>query len=158
METQTIKLYSTSSPEAGSVRTSSSPNNKFLNHLPDYQPQMWTDQESTVRLLSTPSIKFLIMQPGAWVLSQFSHVCLFAMLWTVACQTPLSRDFPGKNTGVGPSRGIFPTRGSNLHLCKSPALASGFFSSSTTWEAQCSLISFDICRSSATVLARLSCC
>ena len=77
-------------PEAGSVRTSNSPINKFLTHLPDHQLQMWTDQESTVRLLSTPSIKFLIMQPGACVLSHFSHVCLFATLWTVACQAPLS--------------------------------------------------------------------
>ena len=35
------------------------------------------------------------------VLSGFSRVCLFATLWTVTCQAPLSREFSGKNTGVG---------------------------------------------------------
>ena len=35
------------------------------------------------------------------VLSHFSHVQLFASLWAVARQTPLSTDSPGKNTGVG---------------------------------------------------------
>ena len=34
-------------------------------------------------------------------LSRFSHVRLFVTLWTVACQSLLSRDSPGKNTGVG---------------------------------------------------------
>ena len=34
------------------------------------------------------------------VLSCFSCVQLFATLWTVAHQAPLSWDFPGKNTGV----------------------------------------------------------
>ena len=46
-------------------------------------------------------------------------------------------DSPGKNIGVGchaPLQGIFPTQGSNLHLT-SPALADGFFTNSTTWEA-----------------------
>ena len=35
------------------------------------------------------------------VLSHFSHVQLFATLWAVARQTPLSMYSPGKNTGVG---------------------------------------------------------
>ena len=33
-------------------------------------------------------------------LSRFSCVQLFAALWTVAHQTPLFMDSPGKNTGV----------------------------------------------------------
>ena len=33
--------------------------------------------------------------------SSLSHVQLFATLWTIACQAPLSMDFPGKKTGVG---------------------------------------------------------
>ena len=37
----------------------------------------------------------------ACVLSRFSRVQLFATLWTVAPQTPLSWDSPGKNAGVG---------------------------------------------------------
>ena len=39
--------------------------------------------------------------------------------WTIACQAPLSMEFPGKNTGVGCHfllQGIFPTQGSNPHL------------------------------------------
>ena len=38
---------------------------------------------------------------GACVFSHFSHVQLFVSLWTVAHQAPLSKDFPGKNTGMG---------------------------------------------------------
>ena len=48
-----------------------------------------------------------------------SHVQLFTIPWTVACQAPLSMDFPGKNTGVGCHfllQGVFPTQGSNPHL------------------------------------------
>ena len=50
----------------------------------------------------------------------FSGVQLFAP-WTVTHHAPLSRDSPGKNTGVGCHallQGIFPTQGSNPHpLC-----------------------------------------
>ena len=44
-------------------------------------------------------------------------VWLFATLWMIAHQAPLSRDFPGKNTGVGCHfllQGIFLTQGLNL--------------------------------------------
>ena len=54
-----------------------------------------------------------------YMVSYFSHVQLFASLWTVACQAPLSRRFFSKNTGVGCHallQGIFPTQGSDLHL------------------------------------------
>ena len=47
-----------------------------------------------------------------------SGVQLFAPQ-TVAHHAPLSRDSPGKNTGVGCHalfQGIFPTQGSNLRL------------------------------------------
>ena len=37
----------------------------------------------------------------AYVLSHFSCVQLFVILWTVAHQAPLSLGFSGKNTGVG---------------------------------------------------------
>ena len=71
------------------------------------------------------------------MLSWVSHVQLFATPWTVALQVPLSMGFTGKNTGVGCHvllQGIFPTQGSNPCLM-SPALAGGFFTTSTTWEA-----------------------
>ena len=55
----------------------------------------------------------------AYMLSCFSCVLLFAILWTVAYQAPLPWDFPGKNTGVGCCallQGIFLTQGPNLSL------------------------------------------
>ena len=61
------------------------------------------------------------------VLSRFSHVQLFATLWTVACQAPLSMGFsrqeyrsglPFLSPGDLPDPGIEPM---------SPALAGGFF-------------------------------
>ena len=51
--------------------------------------------------------------------SHFSHVRLFVIQWTVARRTPLSRDSPGKNTGVGSHflrQGRFPTQGLNSSL------------------------------------------
>ena len=48
-----------------------------------------------------------------------SRVQLFATWWTVACQVPLSWDFPSKYTGVGFHfllQGIFPTQASNPSL------------------------------------------
>ena len=52
--------------------------------------------------------------------SSFSHIRLFATLWTVTHQAPLVHGYsPGKNTGVGCHtllQGIFPTQGSNPGL------------------------------------------
>ena len=53
------------------------------------------------------------------MLSHFSHARLFAVLWTIAHQAPLSMDSPGKNTGVGCRsllQEIFTTQGSNPGL------------------------------------------
>ena len=47
-------------------------------------------------------------------------------------------DSPGKNTGVGCHallQGIFPTQEFEPTSLMSPALAGGFFTTSTTWEA-----------------------
>ena len=54
----------------------------------------------------------------ACVLSHFTQFQLFATLWTVAHQVPLSMDSPGKNTGVGCHallQGIFLIQ--RLNLC-----------------------------------------
>ena len=68
------------------------------------------------------------------VLSGFSHVWLFATLWPVVHQTPLSMGFsrqeywsgwPCPPPGDLPNPGIEPT---------SPALAGVFFTTNTTWE------------------------
>ena len=47
-----------------------------------------------------------------------SHVQLFVTPWTVACQAPLPRDFPGKDTAVGYHflLRVFLTQRSNPHL------------------------------------------
>ena len=75
----------------------------------------------------------------AYMLSCFSCVLLFAILWTVAYQAPLPWDFPGKNTGVGCCallQGIFPTQESNPCLLHLPIVTGGFFTTSTTWKVQ----------------------
>ena len=66
------------------------------------------------------------------------HVWLFVTLWTVAHQTPLSMGFSKQEHGNGlpcPPPGHFPDPGIELASLVSPALASGFFTTSTTWEA-----------------------
>ena len=54
-----------------------------------------------------------------YMLSCFSHIQLFATLWTVAHQALLSMDSSGRNTGVGFHallQGIFLTLGSNTSI------------------------------------------
>ena len=56
--------------------------------------------------------------------------------WTVAHQVPLPWDSPGKNTGVGCHalfQGNLPDPGIEPAPLMSPALAGGFFTTSTTW-------------------------
>ena len=74
----------------------------------------------------------------ACLLSHFSLVRLFATLWTVAHEAPLSLGFSRKEywgrfpcpaPGDLPDSGIIPTS------LMSPALAGGFFTTTTTWEA-----------------------
>ena len=73
------------------------------------------------------------------VLSRFSRVQLFATPWTVAFQAPLSMRFPRQeywsrlpflSPGDLPDPGIEPVS------LMSPALAGGFFTTGSTWEAQ----------------------
>ena len=52
------------------------------------------------------------------MLNHFSHIRLFAIPWTVACQAPVSMGFSRKNSGMGFHallQGNFPTQGSNKH-------------------------------------------
>ena len=76
-----------------------------------------------------------------WVLSHFSRVWLFVTLWTVACQAPLSMGFsrqehcsgiPCTPLGDPPDPGIK----NKPAFLMSSALADGFFTTSSTWEAQ----------------------
>ena len=72
------------------------------------------------------------------MLSRFSHVQLFETLWTIACQGPLSMEFSRQEYWSGlpcPSPGDLPHLGIELTSLMSPALAGGFFTTSTTLEA-----------------------
>ena len=63
---------------------------------------------------------------------------LFVTLWTVACQAPLSMGFSRQEYWSElpcPSPGDLPDPGITSVSLTSPALAGGFFTTSTTWEA-----------------------
>ena len=82
--------------------------------------------------------QYCLLISSAWVLSHFSWIQLYATLWSMARQAPMSWGSPGKNSGVGHHallQGIFLTQGSNPHLFHLPALPDGFLTTVTTWEA-----------------------
>ena len=76
------------------------------------------------------------------MISHFTLVWLFATLWTVACQAPLSRGFSRQERQSGlpcPRPGHLPD------LCierVSLASAGGFLTTSTTWGAQVTWLRF----------------
>ena len=72
------------------------------------------------------------------LLCRFSCVRLCATPWTIAHQAPLSMGFARQQYWSGllfPSAGDPPDLGIELTSLKSPALAGGFSTTSTTWEA-----------------------
>ena len=72
------------------------------------------------------------------VLSHFSHLVLFATLWTVAHQAPLSQGFSRQECWSGlpcPPLGDLSHPRFKPKSLMSPALAGKFFTTSTTWEA-----------------------
>ena len=75
----------------------------------------------------------------AYVLSHCSHVRFFVIPWTVAHQAPLSMGFSRQEYWSGlpcPPPGAPPEPGIKPRSLMSPALASGFFTTNATWEAQ----------------------
>ena len=73
------------------------------------------------------------------VLSHFSHVRLFATLWNVTCQAPLSMGFSRQEYWRGlpcPPPGDLPDTGIKPVSFMSPTLAGRFFTTSPTWKAQ----------------------
>ena len=69
---------------------------------------------------------------------KFFTVQLFATLWTVAHQTPLSMGFSRHEYWSGlpcPPRGDLPDPGIKPVSLKSPAFSDRFFTTSATWEA-----------------------
>ena len=76
--------------------------------------------------------------PRACALSCFSRVQLFATLRTGACQAPLSMGFSRQEYWSGlpcPPPGDLPDSGIKPVSLRSPALAGGLFTTSTTQEA-----------------------
>ena len=72
------------------------------------------------------------------MLSHFNRVRFFATLWTIARQAPLSIGFPRQEYWSGlpfPYPGYLPDPGIKPTSLMSPALAGGFFTPSSTWEA-----------------------
>ena len=70
---------------------------------------------------------------------ELSHVQLFAAPWTVAHHAPLSLGFSRQEYWSRlplPSPGDLPDPGIEPAYLASPALASGFFTTRTIWEAQ----------------------
>ena len=72
------------------------------------------------------------------MLSRFSHVRLFATLWTISHQAPLSMGFPRQEYWSGlpcPPPGDLSDPGIEPASLMSSTLAGGFFTSSATQEA-----------------------
>ena len=79
------------------------------------------------------------------MLSRFSHVRLCATPWTVAHQAPLPMGFSRQEYWSGlpcPLPGDLPDPGIKPMSLMFPALAGGFFTTSTTWEAISSFVSY----------------
>ena len=77
------------------------------------------------------------------MLSRFSHVPLFATLWTVALHAPLSMGFSRQEYWSGlpcPPPGHLPNPGIEPMSLTFPALAGGFFNTSAPLEAPSSCI------------------
>ena len=78
----------------------------------------------------------------AYVLGHFSHVWLFATLWTVAHQSPLSMGFFRQESWSGlpcPPPGNLPNPGIKP---ASLTLADRFFTAGATWKACCDMDQF----------------
>ena len=78
------------------------------------------------------------MKDYLYVLNHFSHVRLFATLWTVVCQTPLSMGFSRQEHWIGlpcPPPGDIPNRGIKPASPGSAALTGWFFTHWATWVA-----------------------
>ena len=77
------------------------------------------------------------------MLSRFSHAQFFGTLWTVAHKAPLSMELSRQQYWSGlpcPPPGHLPDPGIEPVSLQSPTLASGFFTTSATWDS--SLVSY----------------
>ena len=102
--------------------------NPCLKHNEKFRLDCWRSWEHMVH-------RWKIHVMHAWILSCFSCVWLFATLWTVAHQAPLSMEFSRREYGSElpyPPLGDLPYPGIELGSLTSPALVGRFC---TTWEA-----------------------
>ena len=89
-------------------------------------------------ILSTPGFSCLASLQAVCVLSRFSPVWFFVILWTVARQAPLSMGFSRQEYWSGlpcPPPGDLPDPGIEPISLMSPALVGRFFTTSTTWKS-----------------------
>ena len=91
-----------------------------------------------VKVFYPKGIMIDILSLYVGILSCFSHGRLFAALWTVAHQAPLSMGFSRQEYCSGlqfPPRRDLPDPGIKPESLTFPALAPGFFTTGATWEA-----------------------
>ena len=81
--------------------------------------------------------------------SHFSRIWLFAILWTIVHQAPLSMGFSRQEYWSGlpsPPPGDLPDPGIKPSSLTSPALAAGFFTTTATQESLCVILKlFNLC-------------
>ena len=125
-------------------------NRSIQNFIPFLVPYLFSLRLRSIKespcgaLLGTkafPCPSFLIcrksLQPPSLHVQLLNHIQLFATLWTVARQAPLSMGFSRHEYWSGllfPSPGDLVTPGIEPTSLVSPALAGGFFTTSATWE------------------------
>ena len=119
-----------------------SPHSSHWKHLhPLWGPtetRWYTTEESRLDVLFSQCYVNVV-----WVLSHFSCVWLFVILWTRACQAPLFMGFSKEEYWSGlpfPSPGDLPNPGIEPTSLTSPAMAGEFFTTYATWEAHPILI------------------
>ena len=99
----------------------------------------WTEEPVWLQSSSVQSLSHVgLCKMQVCMLSHFSLVLLFATPWTIVCQAPLSMGFSRQEYWCGvpcPLEGDLPDPGIKPEYPASLALAGGFFTSSTTWEA-----------------------
>ena len=96
----------------------------------------WSSLQKTLECLVS-TLELSELSHISCVLSHVSCVRLFEILGTIAHQAPLSMGFSRQECWSGlpfPSPGGLPHPGIKLTSLTSPALAGGFFITSTTWE------------------------
>ena len=101
--------------------------------------RLW--QNMTVISEATPRKVLCLLKPvmRAYMLSHFGHIWLFATLWTIARQAPLSLGFSRQEYWSGlppcPPPGGLPDPGIKPVSLMFPAQAGRLFTTHTTWEA-----------------------